>query len=96
MCLYVQVGSIAGLDAYIAEPKEKPTAAILLITDIFGWEVKNVRIVADKYADAGKHIYDHSQAHHVLEVLVLPIKDSVVYLELHHLGLISHGLANTA
>lgn len=56
MCPYVQVGGIAGLDAYIAEPKEKPTAAILLITDIFGWEVKNVRIVADKYADAGKHI----------------------------------------
>jgi dienelactone hydrolase len=50
----MQVGSLAGFDAYFAEPKEQPKAAILLITDIFGWEVKNVRIIADKYADAGK------------------------------------------
>ncbi len=47
------MGKIATLDAYFAEPKDAPKAAILLINDIFGWEKKNIRIFADKLASAG-------------------------------------------
>ena len=49
----VQVGKIGGLDAYFAEPKSTPKAGVMLIHDIHGWDKKNVRLVADKYADAG-------------------------------------------
>ena len=49
----VQVGTIATYDAYFAEPKEAPKAAIVLISDIFGWAKKNIRIYADKLAAAG-------------------------------------------
>ena len=52
----MQVGSIAGYDAYIAEPSDKADKAIVLISDIFGWGTKNIRIAADKFADAGKHL----------------------------------------
>ncbi|BDA43921.1 Carboxymethylenebutenolidase homolog [Coccomyxa sp. Obi] len=48
-----KVGKIATLDAYFAEPKDAPTAAILLINDIFGWEKKNIRLFADKLGAAG-------------------------------------------
>ncbi|KAJ1473896.1 hypothetical protein T484DRAFT_1834443 [Baffinella frigidus] len=44
---------IAGLDAYVAKPKAGSEAggekkAVVLITDIFGWKLLNVRLVADE------------------------------------------------
>ncbi len=47
------MGKIGGLDAYFAEPKSTPKAGVMLIHDIHGWDKKNIRLVADKYADAG-------------------------------------------
>ena len=55
----VQVGKIGGLDAYFAEPKSTPKAGVMLIHDIHGWDKKNVRLVADKYADAGIPLIYH-------------------------------------
>ncbi|KAK9843643.1 hypothetical protein WJX81_000820 [Elliptochloris bilobata] len=49
------VSSIAGLSAYLSKP-ENPlpgTPAIFLIHDVFGWELKNVRLFADKMAQQG-------------------------------------------
>lgn len=48
------MGTIATYDAYFAEPKEAPKAVIVLISDIFGWAKKNIRIYADKLAAAGE------------------------------------------
>ena len=53
LAICVQVGKIGGLDAYFAEPKSTPKAGVMLIHDIHGWDKKNIRLVADKYADAG-------------------------------------------
>ncbi|BDA43920.1 Carboxymethylenebutenolidase homolog [Coccomyxa sp. Obi] len=47
------VGTITTLDAYLAEPKDAPKAAILLIHDIHGWEKNNIRLYADKLAAEG-------------------------------------------
>ena len=55
----VQVGKIGGLDAYFAEPKSTPKAGVMLIHDIHGWDKKNIRLVADKYADAGMPLVYH-------------------------------------
>ena len=52
----LQVGKIGGLDAYFAEPKSTPKAGVMLIHDIHGWDKKNIRLVADKYADAGMRL----------------------------------------
>ena len=57
--LLVQVGKIGGLDAYFAEPKASPKAGVMLIHDIHGWDKKNIRMVADKYADAGMRLVGH-------------------------------------
>ena len=54
--VHMQVGSIAGYEAYISEPSGKADKAIVLISDIFGWATKNIRIAADKFADAGNHL----------------------------------------
>lgn len=54
-----QVGKIGGLDAYFAEPKSTPKAGVMLIHDIHGWDKKNIRLVADKYADAGIPLVHH-------------------------------------
>ena len=44
---------IAGFKAYLAEPKDsKATSAIVLITDVFGWATKNIRLYADLFANA--------------------------------------------
>ena len=44
---------IAGFKAYLAEPKgSKATSAVVLITDIFGWATKNIRLYADLFANA--------------------------------------------
>ncbi len=49
----MQDGKLGPLSAYFAEPKSTPKAGIMLIHDIHGWDKKNIRLMADKYADAG-------------------------------------------
>ena len=49
----MQVGKIGSIDAYFAEPTSTPKAGIMLIQDIHGWGKKNIRLVADKYAEEG-------------------------------------------
>jgi dienelactone hydrolase len=49
-----RVDTIGGLPCYVAEPKDGSTAkTVIYITDIFGWELPNVRLHADNYAAAG-------------------------------------------
>ncbi|KAH0839203.1 hypothetical protein AYO21_05619 [Fonsecaea monophora] len=50
--------TIGGLPTYIAEPANKSTSkTVVFITDIFGWKFKNVRLLADVYANAGFYCY---------------------------------------
>jgi dienelactone hydrolase len=53
-------GTIANLPTYIAKPTSTPAkpGIIVLITDVFGWEFVNCRILADKYAEmSGRTVY---------------------------------------
>ena len=52
----MQEGSIGGIETYFAEPSSPPKGGIMLLQDIHGWKTKNIRLVADKYADAGMHL----------------------------------------
>ena len=53
-----RVDTIGGLATYIAEPQGGSTAkSIIFLVDIFGWEFKNVRLLADNYAKAGFYCY---------------------------------------
>ncbi|KAK6373644.1 hypothetical protein LTS17_008137 [Exophiala oligosperma] len=49
--------TVGGLDCYVTEPPSSDsntkTKAIIFLVDIFGWKFKNVRLLADQYADAG-------------------------------------------
>lgn len=52
------ISKIAGLDTYIAAPANRSKAkSIVFLVDIFGWEFKNVRLLADNYATAGFYCY---------------------------------------
>lgn len=43
--------TIGGLPTYVAEPADNSKAkSLLFITDIFGWKLPNVRLLADNYA----------------------------------------------
>eukprot|EP00882_Tetradesmus_deserticola_P011615 GHRQ01012288.1.p1 GENE.GHRQ01012288.1~~GHRQ01012288.1.p1 ORF type:complete len:159 (+),score=42.69 GHRQ01012288.1:200-676(+) len=44
---------MAGLDAYVATPKGPYKAAVLMLTDIYGWKVDNARVWADNMAMQG-------------------------------------------
>ncbi|KAF8065771.1 cmbl [Scenedesmus sp. PABB004] len=46
---------IGGYDAYVAAPPggAKPAAAVLLVTDVFGWKADNARVWADQLAKKG-------------------------------------------
>lgn len=44
----------AGLDVYATGSTEKPSAAIILIHDIWTWKVKNIRLLGDKLGSEGK------------------------------------------
>lgn len=49
-------GKLAGLDAYITG--DNPSAAILIVHDLFGWTFPNVRLLADHYArEANATVY---------------------------------------
>ncbi|KAL8997927.1 MAG: hypothetical protein Q9169_002920 [Polycauliona sp. 2 TL-2023] len=53
-----RVDNIGGLDTYIAEPKDgSKTKSVIFISDIFGWEFPNTRLLADQYALAGFYTY---------------------------------------
>jgi dienelactone hydrolase len=43
-----------GLDCYIADaPSGSPKGIVVIIPDIFGWELPNNRILADEFAKKG-------------------------------------------
>eukprot|EP01117_Protostelium_nocturnum_P020105 TRINITY_DN8898_c0_g1_i1.p1 TRINITY_DN8898_c0_g1~~TRINITY_DN8898_c0_g1_i1.p1 ORF type:complete len:272 (+),score=102.07 TRINITY_DN8898_c0_g1_i1:55-870(+) len=52
------VGKLGDLDCYFAIPSDgSKKKSILFITDIFGWEVPNARLLADEYAKNGFYVY---------------------------------------
>ncbi|KAL8934854.1 MAG: hypothetical protein Q9216_005707 [Gyalolechia sp. 2 TL-2023] len=53
-----RIDTIGGLQTYVAEPKNgSKTKSIVFISDIFGWEFPNTRLLADEYALAGFYTY---------------------------------------
>ncbi|KAK9815250.1 hypothetical protein WJX72_000688 [[Myrmecia] bisecta] len=46
-------GTVGGVSAYIAEPATASDKAVLLLTDIYGWQAKNPRLIADRLAQNG-------------------------------------------
>ncbi|KAK9448585.1 Alpha/Beta hydrolase protein [Limtongia smithiae] len=48
--------SICGYDTYVSPIPERPKGVILFLTDIFGWELVNSRLLADTYAKEGNFI----------------------------------------
>jgi len=49
-----KVETIDNLQTYVAAPEDgSKTKTIVFLVDIFGWEFKNVRLLADNYAKAG-------------------------------------------
>ena len=55
-----EISKVAGLDTYIAHPAspEKKAGLIVIIPDIFGWELVNLRLLADDYAErSGRTVY---------------------------------------
>ncbi|KAA6407447.1 MAG: dienelactone hydrolase family [Lasallia pustulata] len=52
------VEEIGGLQTYVSEPESKSKAkTIIFLVDIFGWEFKNARLLADTYAKDGFYVY---------------------------------------
>jgi dienelactone hydrolase len=47
------VSTVHGLPTYTARPEGEPKGVIVLIPDIFGWELANPRLLADTYAREG-------------------------------------------
>ena len=47
------VTTLHGLNTYIARPEGTPKGLVVMIPDIFGWEVSNSRLLADSYAKIG-------------------------------------------
>ncbi|KAL8695892.1 MAG: hypothetical protein Q9201_007912 [Fulgogasparrea decipioides] len=53
-----RVDTIGGLQTYISEPRGgAKTKTVVFISDIFGWEFINTRLLADEYARAGFYTY---------------------------------------
>ncbi|OBT69770.1 hypothetical protein VE03_00927 [Pseudogymnoascus sp. 23342-1-I1] len=50
------ISTIHGLNTYIATPPNAPKALIVLITDIFGWELSNCRLLADSLSQDGDYL----------------------------------------
>jgi len=52
------VEKIGDLDVYVSKPEGGSKAkTILFISDIFGWDTPNARLLADEYAKAGFYVY---------------------------------------
>ena len=48
------VTTLHGLPVYVAEPPSGvPKAIIVILSDAFGWELPNTRVLADSYAKKG-------------------------------------------
>jgi dienelactone hydrolase len=53
-----KVEIINNLQTYIAAPKDGSKAkSIVFLVDIFGWEFKNIRLLADNFAQSGFYCY---------------------------------------
>ncbi|KAH0562129.1 hypothetical protein GP486_003171 [Trichoglossum hirsutum] len=50
-----RVSTIHGLKTYVTEPPDgsPPKGLIVMISDAFGWELPNIRVLADVYAEKG-------------------------------------------
>lgn len=53
------IDTIHGLPVYIAKPPEEvtPKGIIVFISDAFGWNFPNSRLLSDRYAEAGFLVY---------------------------------------
>jgi len=52
------VETVGGLQTYVSEPENKSKSkTVIFVVDIFGWEFKNVRLLADQYAAKGFYCY---------------------------------------
>jgi hypothetical protein len=53
-----KVTKIHGLDTYVSEPPAgtKPRGIVIIVSDLFGWEFVNTRLLADQYAASGNFI----------------------------------------
>jgi len=52
------VEQIAGLNTYVSKPQDGSKAkTVIFISDIFGFELVNCRLLADEYAAQGFHVY---------------------------------------
>ncbi|KDQ11033.1 hypothetical protein BOTBODRAFT_136319 [Botryobasidium botryosum FD-172 SS1] len=52
------VEKIANLNVYVSKPSSGSKAkSVLFISDIFGWDYPNARLLADEYAKAGFYVY---------------------------------------
>eukprot|EP00475_Leptophrys_vorax_P031244 TRINITY_DN4728_c0_g1_i2.p1 TRINITY_DN4728_c0_g1~~TRINITY_DN4728_c0_g1_i2.p1 ORF type:complete len:274 (-),score=73.74 TRINITY_DN4728_c0_g1_i2:855-1676(-) len=47
------VGQLGSRPAYIARPRQTTTRAVVIATDVFGYALPNVRLIADSFAEAG-------------------------------------------
>lgn len=53
-----KIETIDNLQTYVAAPADGSRAkTIVFLVDIFGWEFKNMRLLADSYAEAGFYCY---------------------------------------
>jgi dienelactone hydrolase len=50
------VTTIHGLQAYFARPEGTPKEVVVILPDIFGWELSNCRLLADAYAREGRFL----------------------------------------
>ncbi|KAF9884528.1 hypothetical protein FE257_001473 [Aspergillus nanangensis] len=76
------VATIHGLPTYVARPKGPAQGIVVYIPDLFGWELPNARLLADKYASkSGFTVYlpDFMNGHaaslstlHAMESLLAP------------------------
>ncbi|CAG8980117.1 hypothetical protein HYALB_00012758 [Hymenoscyphus albidus] len=76
------VETIHDLPTYVKRPESEPTGVVVIITDIFGWELANSRLLADFYAKEGGYIVyvpdfmngniPNSSAMHAMESLLAP------------------------
>ncbi len=44
---------LADMNVYLAEPAQPTTKVLILATDVFGWKLSNIRVIADRYAADG-------------------------------------------
>jgi len=53
-----EVTTLGDVPTYVSKPKDgSKQKSLLFITDIFGWEIPNARLLADEYAAQGFHTY---------------------------------------